>query len=67
MRKQGRGHAIALFEQGEQQMFDIDLLLPLAQGAALSVGKSFFDLLGEFFGIHGHLLGEPPEDGDAGC
>ncbi len=48
----GRGEATLLVQEGQQQVFDIDFLLPEALRQALGSPERFLGLFGETFDIH---------------
>jgi hypothetical protein len=51
--QQGRGAAVVLVEQGQQQVLRLDELLVVADGQALGVGDGLLELGGEFVEAHG--------------
>ena len=48
----GRGEAAFLFEEGEQQVFDIDLLISMLDGDGLGRADSLLELFGESVEVH---------------
>ncbi len=60
LRQDGRSQAAFLFEQGGQEMFDIDLLVAVAHRLGLRGPDRLLQLLGETIDVHNTILRTRP-------